>query len=332
MLVANPDQFDSNADGIGNICDADITGDGFVNFGDLAAFKASFFPNFNADADFNNDGGVNFGDLAIIKETFNGPAGPSAANCGPVDQGLPADEAFGAEMFLRGNLYSDWGAESPGNNFENQGDGIYIARIAMYAGDYEFKVADGDWTIERTNFIDDPLILDTPLQLLQPLGTNDNNGLMNVPADGCFNLSMDTSDTDNPQITMAEVAGDCGVADQGLDNAEAFGLEMFMRGAFEGWSNPPPASSKFLNFGDNVYQAEFEILAGSYPYKIASGDWTVQRSSVLRVLEPGTTITVVDSNLGGTNTAFSAPEDGCYVFELDVSGGIESPTITATQQ
>ena len=42
-LVANPDQRDSNADGYGNVCDADLNGDGSVDFLDLGMLKAVFF-------------------------------------------------------------------------------------------------------------------------------------------------------------------------------------------------------------------------------------------------------------------------------------------------
>jgi len=71
ILVANADQRDTNGDGFGNACDADINNDCGVNFGDLAALKAAFIPNpYSPDADFNGDGLVNFGDLARMKQTF----------------------------------------------------------------------------------------------------------------------------------------------------------------------------------------------------------------------------------------------------------------------
>ncbi len=86
-LLWNQDQRDSNEDGLGNACDADLDGDCSVNFGDLAALKAAFYPRpYNPDADFNGDALVNFGDLATMKATFfNGP------NPGPGPSGLPND-------------------------------------------------------------------------------------------------------------------------------------------------------------------------------------------------------------------------------------------------
>ena len=90
-LVANPDQYDSNADNIGSLCDADITGPGavedcVVNFLDLQSVKDAFFSNpalpaWNKDADFDNSGQINFADLQILKNQIFGPPGPSAAGC-----------------------------------------------------------------------------------------------------------------------------------------------------------------------------------------------------------------------------------------------------------
>lgn len=87
LTVANADQRDTDADSIGNACDADLNADCSVNFGDLAALKAAFIPNpYDEDADFNGDGFVNFGDLAFMKSSFfNGP------NPGPGPSGLPND-------------------------------------------------------------------------------------------------------------------------------------------------------------------------------------------------------------------------------------------------
>ncbi len=81
----NPDQRDTNRDGIGNACDADIapaTNDCFVDFLDMQAIKSAFFtqvgePGYNPHADFNGDGIVNFNDLGLMRLQFLGPPGPS---------------------------------------------------------------------------------------------------------------------------------------------------------------------------------------------------------------------------------------------------------------
>ncbi len=80
--VNNPDQQDSNNDGFGNACDADLNGDCTINFLDLSAMKAVFFSN-DPDANLNGDDTVNFLDLSLMKARFFQAPGPSAlSDCG----------------------------------------------------------------------------------------------------------------------------------------------------------------------------------------------------------------------------------------------------------
>jgi subtilisin family serine protease len=72
-------QWDTDGDGFGNMCDADLDNSGFVNFGDLAAFKAVFGTP-DPHADFNGSGFVNFGDLARFKALFGQSPGPSGVS------------------------------------------------------------------------------------------------------------------------------------------------------------------------------------------------------------------------------------------------------------
>ena len=74
--IPNPDQRDTDGDGFGNRCDADLNNSGFVNAADLAIFK-SRFGTAEPNADFNGSGFVNAGDLAIFKSLFGRAPGPS---------------------------------------------------------------------------------------------------------------------------------------------------------------------------------------------------------------------------------------------------------------
>ena len=80
MTEPNPDQFDSNADGYGNVCDADLNNDDFVDFLDLGALKSVFFEE-DADADLNGDNFVDFLDLGRMKAQFFDLPGPSGLDC-----------------------------------------------------------------------------------------------------------------------------------------------------------------------------------------------------------------------------------------------------------
>ncbi|MGE0857894.1 MAG: thrombospondin type 3 repeat-containing protein [Gammaproteobacteria bacterium] len=74
--VANADQRDSDQDGYGNVCDADLNNDGVVNFLDLGVMKSKFFGT-DPHADLNGDGAVNFIDLGLMKSRFFQAPGPS---------------------------------------------------------------------------------------------------------------------------------------------------------------------------------------------------------------------------------------------------------------
>lgn len=76
IFEQNADQRDTNADGFGNICDADLNNDGIVNAVDLGLLRSLFF-SADPDADFNGDGVVNVLDLGIIRLRFFSPPGPS---------------------------------------------------------------------------------------------------------------------------------------------------------------------------------------------------------------------------------------------------------------
>ena len=80
--VANPDQRDTDSDGIGNLCDADLNNDCIVNAVDLGLFRLRFFSN-DPTADFNGDGVVNAIDLGQLRLAFFGAPGPSATGCAP---------------------------------------------------------------------------------------------------------------------------------------------------------------------------------------------------------------------------------------------------------
>ncbi|NNF15862.1 MAG: hypothetical protein HKN70_03900, partial [Gammaproteobacteria bacterium] len=75
QLVANTDQRDSDFDGFGNLCDADLNNDNIVNFTDVFLFSDVFLDS-DPDADFNGDGIVNFLDIFVLQAGFLLAPGP----------------------------------------------------------------------------------------------------------------------------------------------------------------------------------------------------------------------------------------------------------------
>jgi hypothetical protein len=76
--AANADQRDTNGDGYGNLCDADLDNNGVVNTLDLGKLKADFGKTgAGLDADLDGNGVVNTLDLGKFKALFGKVPGPS---------------------------------------------------------------------------------------------------------------------------------------------------------------------------------------------------------------------------------------------------------------
>jgi CubicO group peptidase (beta-lactamase class C family) len=93
VQVANPDQRDSNNNGIGDRCDADVNGDGIVNAVDLALLRAQFGQT-GGPADLNGDGTVNALDLALLRTRFGqrpGPVGEVLQRLRQIDPRVPPE-------------------------------------------------------------------------------------------------------------------------------------------------------------------------------------------------------------------------------------------------
>ncbi len=75
--VVNADQQDTNGDGFGNACDADLNNDNIVNVVDLGILRTLFFQSGALDSDFNGDGVTNVVDLGLMRTMFFQPPGPS---------------------------------------------------------------------------------------------------------------------------------------------------------------------------------------------------------------------------------------------------------------
>ncbi len=80
VLAANPLQQDTDADGYGNICDADLDNNLSVDLSDFSIFLAVFGTEY-PDADFDSSGGlVDLSDYSIFQELVGAPPGPSCSD------------------------------------------------------------------------------------------------------------------------------------------------------------------------------------------------------------------------------------------------------------
>ncbi|NNF61249.1 MAG: hypothetical protein HKN06_07965 [Gammaproteobacteria bacterium] len=82
LVVPNTPQRDTDGDGFGNRCDADLNNDNIVDLNDLAIFRAAFLTTpadaaWNPDADLDGNDSVGLQDLAIVRQLFLLPPGPN---------------------------------------------------------------------------------------------------------------------------------------------------------------------------------------------------------------------------------------------------------------
>ncbi len=82
IAVANPDQTDSDNDGFGNRCDADLNNSGLVTTSDYAILRSRLNTN-DPNADLNNSGTVTTADYAILRSLLNQTPGPSGLRENP---------------------------------------------------------------------------------------------------------------------------------------------------------------------------------------------------------------------------------------------------------
>jgi chitosanase len=145
--VVKPNQRDTNSDGYGNACDADLDDNGVISFADLDLFKSAFGlgeadAGFDANADFDGNGFVSFADLDILKSLFGKAPGPAGSSSDPANGSLKfnSQQRLIADQFI--SIFENGTPEIQYGEAENIGDGRGIT-----AGRAGFTSATGDMRI-----------------------------------------------------------------------------------------------------------------------------------------------------------------------------------------
>ena len=86
LLLANPDQRDTNLDGYGNLCDGDFDDDGAVGPGDFVSFSQAYLtgqgdPGYDPDIDLDGNGAITPTDFGLFSPMYLGFPGPSGLWC-----------------------------------------------------------------------------------------------------------------------------------------------------------------------------------------------------------------------------------------------------------
>lgn len=141
----NPDQRDSDRDGFGNRCDADLSGDGRVSTLDFPLFAAAFGGT-SADADFDGDGRVTSVDFAIFAEHLGKAAGPGAV------------QAYADPLFCNGGFCTIQVA--PGVELDvDLGNGRFVEQAngdLVVTGDVQIYTVEGGITLGDVDLVVTP--------------------------------------------------------------------------------------------------------------------------------------------------------------------------------
>ncbi|WP_075594162.1 alpha-1,6-glucosidase domain-containing protein [Pseudoalteromonas sp. PAB 2.2] len=220
--------------------------------------------------------------------------------------GAPDIVPFGSTtVYVRGSL-NDWGTA---NGFDYVGNGEYKIAIPLTAGSYEFKVASEDWST-----VDFGALSADVAEVIEgedePLARSGANMTFTATMDAIYVFSFDATDIENPVLKVY--------------NEEPFvGTSIYVRGNLNDWST----SDELMYQGKGVYTFTKQLIAGSYEFKVASGDWkTVDYGSG----ESSAVVTVGTEKLlavKGTNMTIDIARDGQYQFVFDASN-LEEPLMT----
>jgi ribosomal protein L18 len=218
-------------------------------------------------------------------------------------------------MYVKGTL-NEW-SNSQAMVFE--GDNIYSSIFTLDATDYEFKVADANWT-DDTNFGaalgDEMLDLDMSKSLVFGEGIAQNITLTIADA-GNYKFTLDATDPAAPILTVS--------------NASPYGAtQMYVKGSMNEWSNLQ--AMEYL--GDNIYSSTYTLDVTNYEFKVADADWTEATNfgaaTGEEALELGTAKTLVFGEGIAQNMTLDITVPGDYTFSMDATDPA-APIITVTQ-
>lgn len=132
------------------------------------------------------------------------------------------------------------------------------------------------------------------------------------------------------QQTLYAPGAACGPAQSSLDPALDFGDVLFVRGSFDGWSDPPRPDQQFVNLGGGQYQAAAWITEGQHEFKVAAADWDPEFASTDVDTQLDVSVTLAASPGAGNNSRIRITASGCHHFALNAVSPV-SPVLTVTR-
>ena len=209
-------------------------------------------------------------------------------------------------MYVKGTL-NEW---SNTQAMVYEGDNIYNSVFTLDATDYEFKVADANWT-DDTNFgaaLGDEMIdLDTPKSLVFGEGVAQNITITIAEA-GNYKFVLDATSTEAPILTVS--------------TAVPYGNNaLYLKGTMNGWSQ---VEGYGFGYADNHYTLATVLDAATHEFKIAPDDWndaaTIGGLPDMNVITLDEALTVAVNEDGGSeNLRFVVDAPAMYQFDVDAT-------------
>ena len=218
-------------------------------------------------------------------------------------------------MYVKGSM-NEW---SNTDAMTYVGEGVYNLEYTLDAGDYEFKVADANWT-EATNFGaaegDEALTLGEPKTLVFGEGIAMNIA-MSITEAGSYNFTLDASVPEAPVLTVV--------------NAVPYGDKvLYLKGTMNGWGGDLDGYG--LAYADNHYTLTRVLAAGAHEFKIADPDW-LDTSTMGGLPGEGAVVLGEAKTLtlpGDDNLTLELTEDTLISIDVDATDK-NAPVLTISQ-
>jgi hypothetical protein len=209
-------------------------------------------------------------------------------------------------MYVKGTL-NEW---SNSQAMVYEGDNIYTSTFVLEATDYEFKVADANWT-DDTNFGatlgDEMLDLDVSKSLVFGEGVAQNITIAIAEA-GNYKFVLDATSTEAPILTVS--------------TAVPYGNNaLYLKGTMNGWSQ---VEGFGFGYADNHYTLVTLLDAATQEFKIAPDDWNDAATigglpdNNLITLDEALIVAVKDDG-GSENLRFVVDAPAMYQFDIDAT-------------
>ena len=247
------------------------------------------------------------------------PAFATSIDTGPyqcTEEELAEEAEKNCRLYIKGGMNS-WSAR-PEAELTYQGEGKYVALFKMSPGEYEFKIADPDWSAERDLAIGVDLDAAIPMEAEFPLQRKFDdfeNQNMQIQVTGdedqTYRFTLDASQSiDTPSLKVENITG--------ADNSPVE-MPMYLVGDFNNWSAHEDFKFNYSGAG------RYELLhvfdeAGYINFRVQQGDEFGRRFGSLAnnpiTLYNGDS--VITAQPGGNISA--NVEQGAYYFSFTMLG------------